>query len=78
MIISLTDYVKEIYETMVETPRETLKEIKAELEETVPEPMNCMLEQQPKDDAIAKYRERKGKEMEIVPPTCTGDGVGVI
>lgn len=62
----------EIYETMVETPRADLKAVREELEEAVPAPMNTMLEQQTREDAIQKHRQRKQLANEIVPPTCTG------
>lgn len=63
-----SEYVGEIYKTLIETPRAELKQINQELQETVPAPMHSMLDKQNKEESIQKYKERK----EICPPTCTG------
>lgn len=39
LVILLTDYVAEIYETLVSTPRAEFKQISTELQNEVPEPM---------------------------------------
>ena len=59
------EYVAEIYQTMITTPRQELKQ-------QVPEPMHSMLEKESREDAIQKHKSRKLKETVICPPTCTG------
>lgn len=68
----MSDYVDDIYETLIETPRPQLKEMQTELESIVPEPMCFGLDKESKLDAMSKHRQRKSKETTIVPPTCTG------
>lgn len=70
---SLLDYVSDIYKTLIETPRAELKQVREELEESVPQPLHPMLEKEDKNDAFNRYHERKEKETPICPPTCTGD-----
>ncbi|XP_078384068.1 uncharacterized protein LOC144666520 [Oculina patagonica] len=66
------DYVAEIYETMLTTPREALKALRAELENQVPEALHSMLpEKEDKEQAKSKYRARKEKETVPCPPTCS-------
>jgi len=57
---------------MLETPRDELKAVCNELEEATPAPFNSMLEQQPREDAMKKHRERAQLANTIVAPTCTG------
>jgi len=66
------DYVSDLYGALLSTPRHELKAVSVELKETTPEPLFSMLECQSKDEAIAKYKARKQKEITIVPPTCPG------
>lgn len=66
------EYVAEIYESLITTPRRNLQLIEEELKQVVPDPMHSMLEKQSKDDAIRKHNERKNKEAVICPPTCSG------
>ncbi|KAK2567632.1 hypothetical protein P5673_008484 [Acropora cervicornis] len=65
------EYVTEIYQTMITTPRQELKQLAEELKQQVPEPMHSMLEKESREDAIQKYKSRKLKETVICPPTCT-------
>lgn len=65
------EYVTEIYQTMIKTPRQELKQLVEELKQQVPEPMHSMLEKESREDAIQKHKSRKLKETVIVPPTCT-------
>ena len=67
-----SDYVRDIYRTLVETPRQELKQIMSELEDQVPDPIHTMHEKENAADAIKKYKERKEKETILCPPTCTG------
>ena len=44
-----------------------------ELKDEVPEPLHTMLaEKESREEAIAKYRQRKEKVTTICPPTCSG------
>lgn len=72
MILQLTDYVKDIFQTLVETPRGDLNQLCAELEASVPAPMHESLDKETKEASITKHLERKEMETIIVPPTCTG------
>lgn len=67
----LTDYVDEIYKTLVNTPRKRLNDLK-ELDLQTPQPMCTTYEKQPPDEAIAVYKQRQQMQTAIVPPTCTG------
>ena len=68
-----TDYVVDIYETLTTTPKEELKSLAEKLKQDVPDSLHTMLvEKEIKEEAIAKYRQRKEKETVICPPTCTG------
>ena len=66
------DYVADIYNTLMTTPREELKALENELKQEVPAPLHSMLEKENKDEAILKHQARKQKETVICPPTCTG------
>lgn len=70
--LPVLEYVTEIYQTMIKTPRQELKQLVEELKQQVPEPMNSMLEKKSREDAIQKHKSRKQKETVIVTPTCTG------
>lgn len=76
--MGFTDYVGEIYETLVNTPRNELKLTKENLQASVPEPMCSALDKQSNSEAIQKYTERKAKETVLCPPTCTGTVVHVV
>jgi hypothetical protein len=66
------DYVNDIYDTLIETPRAELKQIKEELEQTVPPHMHTMLDKEEKEEVINRYKSRKEMQTPICPPTCTG------
>lgn len=68
-----TDYVNDIYSTLINTPRAQLKELEQELAASIPDPLHSMHEKEDKDDAIKKHKERKEKETPICPPTCSGN-----
>ena len=69
----LIDYIKDIYETLTTTPKAELKSLAEVLKQEVPDPLHTMLvEKESREEAIAKYRQRKEKETVICPPTCTG------
>ena len=70
--LPVLEYVAEIYQTMITTPRQELKQLAEELLQQVPEPMHSMLEKESREDAIQKHKSRKMKETVICPPTCTG------
>ena len=72
-VLLFSEYVGELYNTLISTPREKLKAIEKELNDEIPEPLHSMLEKEDKSDAIKKYKARKTKETIIVPPTCTGN-----
>ena len=68
----LLDYVNDIYDTLMKTPRAELKELKEELKQAVPPPMHNALEKEENQTAIDRYKRRKEMETPICPPTCTG------
>mgnify|MGYP002804203857 CR=1 FL=1 len=56
----LTDYVEEIFQTMVESiGTKKLEDAIVELNEKTPVPMNTMLNQQPREEAIAKKKKER-------------------
>ena len=65
------DYVNELFECLISSPRDELKQIKDGLIEEVPEPLHIMLDKEDKDDAQTKYLARKEEEVTICPPTCS-------
>ena len=67
------DYVTELYQTMMSTPRADLKYIEDELNNKVPDSLqSAFIEKESKEGAKEKYRSRKEKETVICPPTCLG------
>ena len=74
----LVDYVAEIFETLMTTPRDTLRFVADELKQDVPAPLHSMLEKESREEAVNKYQARKQKETVIVPPTCTGMSKGLV
>lgn len=62
----VTGYVAEIYETLVNTPREELKHLEEELKQNVPEPLHSMLEKETKEEAIEKHKTRNKKKLLFV------------
>ena len=65
-------YVQDIYATFLTATKKELENVVKKLEEKSPEPMNSMLEKQPRAQAINKCRERKNMVPEDVPPTTPG------
>ena len=61
-----------MYDFLLSTPRQDLKAIEDGLQKEVPMPLNTMLQKEPKEDALTKYRSRQTKETKMCPPTCTG------
>lgn len=75
MFVFLLDYVADIFETLTTTSKADLKSMAEELkdEELKDEPLHTMLaEKESREEAIAKYRQRKEKVTTICPPTCSG------
>lgn len=70
-----SEYVGELFDTLISTPRQELKAVENELDQETPAPMHRMLEKQDRAEAISKYKHRKNKETPICPPTCTGKTV---
>lgn len=72
--VCFSDYVSEIYETMVNTPRSELEEIQNELSGRVPEPLHSAFEEKEGvTEAKIKHNDRKSKQTPICPATCTGN-----
>ena len=67
-----TEYVAEIYQTLVTSSKQDLQLVADELKQIVPEALHSMLDKQTKEEAIQKHQERKQKETVIIPPTCSG------
>ncbi|CAB4027620.1 Hypothetical predicted protein, partial [Paramuricea clavata] len=67
MLDNTVGYVQDIYATFLTATKKELENAAKKLEE--PEPMNAMLEKQPRTQAINKCRERKNMIAEDVPPT---------
>ena len=60
-------YVADVFETLTTTS------MAEELKQEVPELLHTMLaEKESREEAIAKYRQRKEKVTTICPPTCSG------
>ena len=52
--------------------KQQLQDACIELKNMVPDPMNTMLEKQPREEAIRKRTERMGMVAKDVPPTAPG------
>ncbi|KAK3703423.1 hypothetical protein QZH41_014257, partial [Actinostola sp. cb2023] len=63
------EYVDEIYQTFLSSSREALHIAADELKTMTPEPMNSMLEKEPKIQAVEKHHARKRMSVLDVPPT---------
>ena len=69
----LTDYVEDIYQTMIEAIRsKQLGDAIDELNEQTPSPMNTMLNKQSKEEAIQKRNTKDRMQHVDVPPTNPG------
>ena len=62
-------YVNDIFNAMLNLPKEEIQAAVAELHSITPEPMNQMLKRQSKQAAIAKRNARKLLTVVDVPPT---------
>ena len=63
-------YVEEIYQTFITaSSNKTLQNARKKLVAMTPDPMNTMLEKEPRDAAIRKQKARKSLVVEDVPPT---------
>lgn len=72
-LLFLLDYVADIFETLTTTSKADPQSMAEELKDEVPEPLHTMLaEKEIREEAIAKYRQRKEKVTTICPPTCSG------
>ena len=75
MLLALffSDYVAEIFETLMTTPKQELKAVKEEINNQIPEALHSKLtDKENKEDAKTKYRSRLQKQTVICPPTCSG------
>ena len=71
--INSTDYVEDIYQSFLTTQQDgRLLTGIVELKEMTPEPINTMLEKQPKDEAIKKRQQRRA--MKAIDVTLTASG----
>ncbi len=66
-----TDYVEDIYQTMLNADSEEVESACKKLMEMAPPPMNTMLTKQPREEAIQKMLDRKEMVVANVPPTGT-------
>ena len=69
MLLTLSEYIIEIYQTHLQSSKEELKAATIKLQEMTPAPMNSMLEKQSRDKAIEKRSKRMKMTVEDVPPT---------
>ena len=73
LLIYIADYVAALFNTMVNTPRKELDDLRKELKKEIPEALHTMLsEKEDKSKAKGKFLSRKGKRTPICPPTCSG------
>ena len=77
VIFTHTDYVEEIFQTYLSSTKDELSDASGKLKEMTPEPMNTMLDKQPREEAIQKKGERAKMVVEDVPPTCTPGMPGI-
>ena len=71
VVFTHTDYVEEIFQTCLSSSKDELNDAARKLKEITPEPMNAMLDKQPREEAIQKKVKRAKLVVEDVPPTCT-------
>ena len=71
VVFTRTDYVEEIFQTYLSSSKEELNDAAGKLKEMTPEPMNAMLDKQPREEAIQKRVKRAKMVVEDIPPTCT-------
>lgn len=56
----------------METSQNDLTEAASKLREKTPDPMNAMLQKQPRQEAVQKRADRKRMVVKDVPPTTPG------
>lgn len=67
------DYIEEIFQTTSSGLKEkSLNAARMELQGMTPDPINTMLERQPREAALQKRQERKQMSVKDVPPTTPG------
>ena len=66
----LLDYAGELFQFYMTLTKQQLQDACNDLKEMVPEPMNTMLEKQPKEEAIRKWADRMNLVTRDVPPTA--------
>ncbi|XP_073236454.1 uncharacterized protein [Porites lutea] len=64
------DYVGELFQFFMTLSKQQLQDACIELKNMVPDPMNTMLEKQPREEAIRKRTERMRMVAKDVPPTA--------
>ena len=69
-LIVLLDYVGELFQFYLGLKAEQLQEARQTLKDMEPEPMNSMLDKQPREEAIRKRAERLSMVAKDVPPTA--------
>lgn len=74
--ILILDYVEEVFQTVESGIQgNNLETLITEFEVMAPEPMNRMLEQQPKEEAIQKREMRKNMNVQDVQPTIRRNAI---
>lgn len=71
-LIYCLDYVGELFQFFMTLSKQQLQDACIELKNMVPDPMNTMLEKQPREEAIRKRTERMRMVAKDVPPTAPG------
>lgn len=66
------DYVEEIFQTYLKSSKGDLRDAAQTLKEKSPAPMNEMLQEEPRDEALRKREERSKMIVRDVPPTTPG------
>ncbi|KAJ7318629.1 hypothetical protein OS493_037745 [Desmophyllum pertusum] len=64
------DYVEELFQFYMGLSKQQLEDAIKELKDMTPEPMNTMLDKQPREEAIRKRAERLSMVTKDVPPTA--------
>lgn len=71
-LIYCLDYVGELFQFFMTLSKQQLQDACIELKNMVPDPMNSMLEKQPREEAIRKRTERMRMVAKDVPPKAPG------
>lgn len=67
----LAEYVEDIFQQYLNLSKGELEEGVRKLNNMTPQPMNTMLQKQPREEAIEKRNKRAKMVVEDVPPTAT-------